>query len=94
MTIINLNHALTRASQNSEMPSFLSRCVWFLPIGRFPGRNRIERRPDLRRKKMPFGLLNATATHERLMAQALTRGTKKYGNLVMCYEEDDVVTAN
>ena len=43
---------------------------------------------------MPFGLLNATATHERLMAQALTSGTKKYGNLVMCYEEDDVVMTN
>ena len=36
-------------------------------------------------KRMPIGLCNATATFKRLMAQALTRVTKKYGNLVMCY---------
>ena len=41
---------------------------------------------------MPFGLCNATATFPRLMAQALTRVTKKYGILVMCYL-DDVVKA-
>ena len=34
---------------------------------------------------MPFGLWNPTATFQRLMAQDLTRVTKKYGNLVMCY---------
>ena len=38
-------------------------------------------------RRMPFGLCNATATFQRLMAQALTRVTKKYGNLVMCYVE-------
>ena len=35
-------------------------------------------------KRMPFGLCNATATFQRLMAQALSRVTNKYGNLVMC----------
>ena len=40
---------------------------------------------------MPFGLCNATATFQRLMAQALTRVTKKYGNLVMCYADDVVI---
>ena len=42
-------------------------------------------------KRMPFGLCNATATFLRLMAQALTRVTKKYGNLVMCYVDDVVI---
>ena len=36
-------------------------------------------------------LVNATATFQRLMAQALTRVTKKYGNLVMCYVDDVVI---
>ena len=40
---------------------------------------------------MPFGFCNATATFQRLMAQALTRVTKKYGNLVMCYLDDEVI---
>ena len=39
-------------------------------------------------KRMPFGLCNATATIQRLMAQALTKVTKKYENLVMCYVDD------
>ena len=42
---------------------------------------------------MLFGLCNATVTFKRLMAQALIRVTKKYGNLVMCYVDDDVVIA-
>ena len=42
-------------------------------------------------KRMPFGLCNATATFQRLMAQALARLTKKYGNLVMCYVDDVVI---
>ena len=40
---------------------------------------------------MPFGLCNATATFQRLMAQALTRVTKKYGNLVMCCVDDVII---
>ena len=40
---------------------------------------------------MPFGLCNATATFQRLMVQALTGVTKKYGNLLMCYVDDVVI---
>ena len=40
---------------------------------------------------MPLGLCNATASFQRLMAQALTSVTKKYGNLVMCYVDDGVI---
>ena len=42
-------------------------------------------------KRMLFGLCNATVTFQRLMAQSLTRVTKKYGNLVMCYVNDVVI---
>ena len=42
-------------------------------------------------KWMPFGLCDAMATFQRLMAQALTGVTKKYGNLVMCYVDDVVI---
>ena len=42
-------------------------------------------------KRMHFGLCNATATFQRLMAQALTGVTKKYGNLLMCYVDDVVI---
>ena len=42
-------------------------------------------------KRMPFGLCNGTATFQRLMAQALTSVTKKYGNLIMCYVDDVVI---
>ena len=40
---------------------------------------------------MPFVLCNATATFQRLMAQALMKVTKKYRNLVMCYVDDVVI---
>ena len=40
---------------------------------------------------MSFGLCNAIATFQRLMAQALTNVTKKYGNLMMCYVDDVVI---
>ena len=42
-------------------------------------------------KRMLFGLCNATATFQRLMAHALIGVTTKYGNLVMCYVDDVVV---
>ena len=42
-------------------------------------------------KRMPFRLCNATNPFQRLMAQALTRVTNKYGNLVMCYVDDVVI---
>ena len=42
-------------------------------------------------KRMPFGPCNATATFQRLMAQALTNVTKKHGNLIMCYVDDVVI---
>ena len=42
-------------------------------------------------KRMPFGLCNAMATFQRLMAQALTSVTQKYGNLIMCYVDDVVI---
>ena len=40
---------------------------------------------------MLFGLCNATATFQRLIAQALKNVTKKYGNLIMCYVDDVVI---
>ena len=40
---------------------------------------------------MPFGLCNATATFHRLLAQALTNVSKKYGSLIMCYVDDVVI---
>ena len=42
-------------------------------------------------KRMPFGLCNATASFQRLIAHALIGVTKKYGNLVMCYVDDVVI---
>ena len=42
-------------------------------------------------KRMPFVICNATATFQRLMAQALTSVTKKYGTLVMCNVHDVVI---
>ena len=42
-------------------------------------------------RRMSFGLWNATATFQRMMAQALTNVTKKYGNLIMCYVDDVVI---
>ena len=44
-------------------------------------------------KRMPFGLCNATATFQRLMANVLTSVTHSYGNLVMCYVDDVIIAA-
>ena len=40
---------------------------------------------------MPFGLFNGMFTFQRLMAQALTSVTKKYGNIITCYVDDVVI---
>ena len=40
---------------------------------------------------MPFGLCNATATFQRLLANVLTSVTKSYGNLVMCCVDDVII---
>ena len=45
-------------------------------------------------KRMPFGLCNASFTFQRLMAQTLTKVTKKYRNLVMCYVDDVVIATS
>ena len=44
--------------------------------------------------RMPFDLCNATANFQRLMAQALTRVTKKYTNFVMFYVDDEVIATH
>ena len=41
--------------------------------------------------RMPFGLCNATATFQRLMAVVLREMTMKYGNVVLCYVDDLLV---
>jgi hypothetical protein len=41
--------------------------------------------------RMPFGLCNATATFQRLMARALSTLVSKYGNLVLCYVDDILI---
>ena len=40
---------------------------------------------------MPFGLCNATATFQRLMANILTSVTQVYGNLVICYVDNALI---
>ena len=41
--------------------------------------------------RMPFGLCNATATFQRLMAQVLRNIKNKHGNLVLCYVDDILI---
>ena len=43
-------------------------------------------------KPMPFGLCNATATFQRLMANMLAGVNQAYGNLVICYVDDVILT--
>ncbi len=43
--------------------------------------------------RMPFGLCNATATFQRLMAKALQRICQRYGNLVLCYVDDILIAS-
>ena len=43
---------------------------------------------------MPFGLCNATATLQHLMANVLASLTQAYGNLVMCYVDDVIVATD
>ena len=43
---------------------------------------------------MPFALCNATATFQRLMAPELTKVTKKYGKLIICYVDDVVIVTS
>ena len=45
----------------------------------------------LQGKRMPFGLCNATATFQRLMANVLTSMTQSYENLVMCYVDNVII---
>ena len=45
-------------------------------------------------KMMSFGQCSATATFQRLMSQALTRITKNYGTLVMCYVDNGVIATS
>ena len=89
---------IDESSLSLVMPSSSPHWTWVLPSGRSLCGRRIESKPDSRAnwdctsgRGCPFGLCNATATFQRLMAQALTRVTKKYGNLVMCYVDDVVI---
>ena len=72
---------------------FLGSAFWQVPLRKKDGeKTRFEDELGLYQwKRMPFGLCNATAIFQRLMGQASTRVTKKYGNMVMCYVDDMVI---
>ena len=91
--------ASMRAYPRWETRSSSRRWIWALRSGMCHSESKIEKKTGFacelglfQWKRMPFGLCNATATFQRLMAQALTSVTKKYGNLIMC-NVDDVVIA-
>ena len=59
------------------------------------GQNRICLRAGfVSMEKAALWPLQATATFQRLMAQALTSVTKKYVNIVMCYVDDVVIATS
>ena len=71
----------------------LESAFWQVPL-RKQDRNKVGFACELRFlqwKRMPFGLCNATATFQRLMAQALTSVMNKYGNLMICHVDDVVI---
>ena len=43
---------------------------------------------------MPFGLCNATATFQRLMARVLAGISLRYGNVVLCYVDDILIASH
>ena len=64
----------------------LGSAFWQVPLRKQDGQGGICLRAKVvSMGKDALGLCNAAATFQRLMAQALTIVTKKYGNLLMCY---------
>ena len=45
-------------------------------------------------RRMPFGLCNATATFQRMMAKALKGIEQREGSLVMCYVDDVIIATD
>ena len=43
---------------------------------------------------MPFGLCNATATFQRMMAKAFKGIEQREGSLVMCYVDDVIIATD
>ena len=78
------------AADELELIAVLKRPTRLLPHGTVV-RTNLEPSIQEATPLVPFGLCNATATFQRLMAQALTSVTKKYGNLIMCYVDDVVI---
>ena len=85
----------TRASRNLVTPSSSPHWTWVLPSSWSLCWKRTEKRLrcelGLYQWTSGRGCPSACATFQRLRAQALTRVTKKYGNVVMCYVDDVVI---